>query len=161
MKFKENIFYKAIAELKNNDFEPKAVEYGAESKSCFYNFNVGVSLILAKLLYLNATDNKDCVGIEFFDGYEPSDKMYNSPSEVLETFKNREIEDLKLITFIQDYETMYFTDTFHFHTEKGLIECYSACRVKEDSDEEDTCYDSYNPLYGIECHDPYAKWDRE
>lgn len=165
MKFKDNIFYKAVAELKekSNNFKPKGVEYDYESKSYFYDFDIGVSLILAKLLDLGLTDNQDCVSFEFiFDDYEPKNKAYNSPSEALEMLKNREINDLKMIFFVRDYENMYFTDTFHFHTEKGLIECYSTYRNKEeDPDKEDTCYDSYNPLYGIECNDPYAKWDRE
>lgn len=57
MKFKDNIFYKAY-ELKkqNNDFEPKRREDSSSDTSrVFYDLDVGVTVILARLLEIDTT----------------------------------------------------------------------------------------------------------
>lgn len=144
MKFKDNIFYKAFYELKeNNDFGPKRLECGAESKSYFLDFDIGVSLILFRLFDLNLTNNIDFLDIhlDFKGDTDFSDKVY-SPSEALELLEDREINDLEMISLVGDYETIYSRDTFYFRPEIGLIECYSTYQDKEEEEEEDP-YDIY------------------
>lgn len=136
MKFKDNIFYKAFYELKeNNDFGPKRLERGAESKSYFLDFDIGVAIVVTKLLELNLTNNIDCVDIDldFKGDTDFSSKAY-SPNEALKLLEDREINDLEMISFIGNYETIYSRDTFYFRPEIGLIECYSTYRNKEEED---------------------------
>lgn len=139
MKFKDNTFYKAINELKEkNDFKPKKVEFGLETKICSYDYDIGVQLVLAKLFYLNLTYNQDCVCAEFFsNNFVLRNKVYYSPSEVFKILEDREIKDLRRISFVRDYENMYSNETFYFEPEKGLVECFIAYYGKEEDPKED------------------------
>lgn len=168
MKFKDNAFYKTFYELKekSNFFGPKRVEHGPNSKSYFLDFDIGVAIVVTKLLELNLTNNIDCVDIDLdFKGDTDFNSKAYSPNEALELLEDREINDLEMISFIGDYETIYSRYTFYLRPEDGLVECYSTYQDKIEDPQEDS-YDIYDTdeediLYGIECHDPYAKWDRE
>lgn len=144
MKFKDNAFYKAINELKEkNDFKPKKVEFGLETKICSYDYDIGVQLVLAKLFYLNLTYNQDCVCAEFFsNNFVLRNKVYYSPSEVFKILEDREIKDLRRISFVRDYENMYSNETFYFEPEKNEIELFSTYNYKDYEEEEDP-YDIY------------------
>lgn len=137
MKFKDNIFYKTFYELKekSNFFGPKAVERNYESKSYFLDFDIGVSLILVRLFDLNLTNNIDCVDIDldFKGDTDFSSKAY-SPNEALELLEDREINDLEMISFVGDYETIYSRDTFYLRPEDCLVECYSTYQDKTEED---------------------------
>lgn len=133
MKFKDNIFYKAYeVKEKSNNFECKRVEEdGFKCKEYFYDFDIGVSMILARLLELNLNDNRDYVKIEVdFKGdddldYETRNKAY-SPNEAFELLKDMEVKDLKKISFIRDYTTTYYSDSFYLEPDNDEVSCFSS-----------------------------------
>lgn len=156
MKFKDNIFYKAVAELKekNNNFKPKRKETDFECTRCFYDFDIGMAIVAARLLELILNNNRDYVAIEL-DINVFDDKIRNnySPNEAFEALKDIEVNDLGKISFTKDLGNTYFSDTFFFNPEKGEVECLETYHdTSEDPDEEEELYGSY-------CYDPYFKYD--
>lgn len=134
MKFKDNIFYKAY-ELKkqNNDFEPKRrVDSDADTSRAFYSLDVGVSLVLARLLEIDTTYKSwgYCVGINFnnkniivdYDLKKRLEMEECFPEEALEILKNVDIKDVSSISIVLDNEYSYRSQTFYFTHKHGEIE---------------------------------------
>lgn len=134
MKFKDNIFYKAY-ELKkqNNDFEPKRRENSASDTSrVFYSLDVGVSLILARLLEIDTTYKSwgYCVGINFNNNvlivdYDLKKRLEMEecfPEEALEILKNLDLKDVSSISIVLDGEYSYRSETFYINLKHGEIE---------------------------------------
>lgn len=155
MKFKDNIFYKAYEfKEKSDDFEHKRMgDDKIDYKVYFYDLDVGVSKILARLLELDLNYNRDEVGIEVhfededdFD-YELRNKVY-SPNEALELLKDREVKDLKNISFIRNYPTVYFSDNFYIDLEASEVRHSKTNHDKtEDTSFPDSHYDPYDDFY--------------
>lgn len=140
MKFKDNAFYKAVAELKekNNNLKPKKIE---DDEKYFYDFDIGVSLVLANLLKLSLNNDRYSVEIELdFADFESN--RVHSPNEALELLKNREIKDLVSISIKIDYEIWDSYEKFYFEPEKNEIELFSTYNYKDYEEEEDP-YDIY------------------
>lgn len=129
MKFKDNIFYKVVDELKekSNNFEAKKIEYGVESTTYCYNFNEGLAIVAARLLELNLNNTIDLdVDIELdVDVFDYKLKDHYSPNEAFEILKDVEVNDLVSISFTRDLATRYFDDTFYFYQGQNEIECVS------------------------------------
>ena len=134
MKFKDNIFYKAY-ELKkqNNDFEPKRRENSAaDTSKTFYDLDVGVSLVLSRLLEIDTTYKSwgYCVGINFnnkniivdYDLKKRLEMEECFPEEALEILKNVDIKDVSSISIVLDNEYSYRSQTFYFTHKHGEIE---------------------------------------
>lgn len=134
MKFKDNIFYKAY-ELKkqNNDFEPKRrVDSDADTSRAFYSLDVGVSLVLARLLEIDTTYKSwgYCVGIDFkdknfIDDYDLRGRLERRecfPEQALEILKNVDIKDVSSIAIELDSEYSYRSETFYINCKRGEIE---------------------------------------
>lgn len=140
MKFKDNAFYKAVAELKekNNNLKPKKIE---DDEKYFYDFDIGVSLVLANLLKLSLNNDRYSVEIELdFADFESN--RVHSPDEAFELLKNREIKDLVSISIKIDYEIWDSYEKFYFYPEKNEIELFSTYNYKDYEEEEDP-YDIY------------------
>lgn len=134
MKFKDNIFYKAY-ELKkqNNNFEPKRREdSSSDTRKTFYDLDVGVSLVLSRLLEIDTTYKSlgYCVGIDFKDKNFISDYDLRGrlerrecfPEEALEILKDADIKDISSIEIVLDNEYSYRSQTFYFTHKREEIE---------------------------------------
>lgn len=133
MKFKDNIFYKAY-ELKkqNNDFKPKRRENSAaDTSKTFYDIDVGVSLVLSRLLEIDTTYKNGgyCVGINFnknividYDLRRRLEMEECFPEEALEILKDLDIKDVSSISIVLDNEYSYRSQTFYFTHKHGEIE---------------------------------------
>ncbi len=136
MKFKDNIFYKAYeVKRKSDNFKPKKVE---DAEKYIYDFDIGVSVALSRLLVLSLND-KYSVQIELdFADFERNE-VY-SPDEALELLKDREVDDLESISIEIDCEIGYFSESFYFYQEKAEVKFSSTYYGKE---EEEDPYDIY------------------
>lgn len=134
MKFKDNIFYKAYEIKKqNNDFEPKRREDSSSDTSrVFYDLDVGVSLVLSRLLEIDTTYKSwgYCVGINFnnkniivdYDLKKRLEMEECFPEEALEILKDLDIKDVSSISIVLDNEYSYRSQTFYFTHKHGEIE---------------------------------------
>ena len=134
MKFSDNPFYKSF-ELKKNsdDFEPKRRENSAaDTSKVFYDLDVGVTVILARLLEIYTTYKSwgYCVGIDFKDkdfiaNYDLRGRLERSecfPEEALEVLKDVDIKDVSSIDIELDGEYSYSSRTFYINCKRGEIE---------------------------------------
>lgn len=134
MKFKDNPFYKAYKIKKNSDdFEPKRRENSAaDTSKTFYDLDVGVSLVLSRLLEIDTTYKSlgYCVGIDFknknfISDYDLRGRLERRecfPEEALEILKDSDIKDVSSIEIVLDNEYSYRSQTFYFTHKHGEIE---------------------------------------
>lgn len=134
MKFKDNPFYKAFElKRKTDDFEPKRrVDSAADTSRVFYDLDVGVSVILARLLEIDTTYKSwgYCVGINFknkniivdYDLKKRLEMEECFPEEALEILKNVDIKDVSSISIVLDNEHSYRSQTFYINCKRGEIE---------------------------------------
>lgn len=134
MKFSDNPFYKSFELKKNsNDFEPKRrVDSDADTSRAFYSLDVGVSLVLSRLLEIDTTYKSwgYCVGINFnnkniivdYDLKKRLEMEECFPEEALEILKNVDIKDVSSISIVLDNEYSYRSQTFYFTHKHGEIE---------------------------------------
>ena len=137
MKFKDNVFYKAY-ELKKNsdDFEPKRrVDSSSDTSRVFYDLDVGMSVILARLLEIDTTYKSwgYCVGINFnknidknividYDLRRRLEMEECFPEKALEILKNLDLKDVSSISIVLDGEYSYRSQTFYINCKRGEIE---------------------------------------
>lgn len=129
MKFKDNPFYKAYKIKKNsNDFEPKRyVESSFDRTDCYYDIDVGMSVILAIFLKRDLISNFSDyqVGIDFkdknfIDDYDLRGRLERGecfPEQALEILKNVDIKDINSVSFEVDEE--HFCSIRSFYIEHG------------------------------------------
>lgn len=134
MKFSDNPFYKSFELKKNsNDFEPKRREDSSSDTSrVFYDLDVGVTVILARLLEIDTTYKSlgYCFGIDFkdknfVDDYNLRGRLERGEcflEEVLEILKNVDIKDVSSIEIVLDGEYSYRSQTFYINCKRGEIE---------------------------------------
>lgn len=146
MKFKDNIFYKVVDDLKEktNNFKAKKIEYGIESTTYSYDFDIGVTIVSARLLDLILSKNEDYVEIELdIDVFDYNLKNHYSPNEAYKVLRNVEVDDLVSISFTKlGQATRHSNDTFYFYQGQNEVECVSTFYDKEDP------YSIYNDSYG-------------
>lgn len=146
MKFKDNIFYKVVDDLKEktNNFKAKKIEYGIESTTYSYDFDIGVTIVSARLLDLILSKNEDYVEIELDIAVSDYNlKNHYSPNEAYKVLRNVEVDDLVSISFTKDLATRYFSDTFYFYQEGNEIECVSTFYDKQ-KEEDPQKYDYWD-----------------
>lgn len=146
MKFKDNIFYKVVDELKekSNNFKAKAVEHEIESTKYLYDFDIGVTIVAARLLNLILSKNEDYVEIELdIAVLDYKLKNHYSPNEAFKVLRDTEVDDLVSISFTKDLETRYFNDTFYFYQGQNEIECVSTFYDKQ-KEEDPQKYDYWD-----------------
>lgn len=134
MKFSDNPFYKAFElKRKTDDFEPKRrVDSDADTSRAFYSLDVGVSLVLSRLLEIDTTYKSwgYCVGINFnnkniivdYDLKKRLEMEECFPEEALEILKNLDLKDVSSISIVLDGEYSYRSQTFYINCKRGEIE---------------------------------------
>jgi len=127
MKFKDNAFYKAFELIKKNDnFKYKRTE---GDSTYYYDIEVGVALILYKLLNLHLNNGVyEDVEIKFKKSHPTCDTLPDiySPTDALEVLKDKELKDIDEISFVNEGETFYNSSSFYIHEDKEEIELFES-----------------------------------
>lgn len=134
MKFSDSNIYKAFVLIKKNDnFKPKRVENDLGEKTYYYDIEVGVALILYKLLnlYLNYNSyTKTKIELTFKKertscGMEPDECSYD-PEKILKVLKDKELKELEEISFVNEGETYRYSKTFYIHADKEEVKLFKS-----------------------------------
>ena len=132
MKFKDNEFYKAFELIKKNDNfkHNKRVDNDLGEKT-YYDIEVGVALILYKLLNLYL-DYNSYTKIELTFKKERTscdmkpDECSYYPEKILKVLKDKELKDLEEISFTDEGETYRYSKTFYIHADKEEVELFKS-----------------------------------
>lgn len=133
MKFKDSSIYKAFELIKKNDnFEPKRVDNDLGEKTYYYyDIEVGVALILYKLLNLYLNYNS-YTKIELTFKKERTscstkpDECSYYPEKILKVLKDKELKELEEISFVNAGETYRYSKTFYIHADKEEIKLFKS-----------------------------------
>lgn len=132
MKFSDNPFYKSFELIKkNNDFKEKRVDNDLGEKTYYYDIEVGVALILYKLLNLYLDYNSYTkIELTFKKertscGMEPDECSYD-PEKILKVLKDKELKDLETISFVDEGETYRYSKTFYIHADKEEVKLFKS-----------------------------------
>lgn len=133
MKFKDNEFYKAFELIeKNNNFEPKRVDNDLGEKTYYYyDIEVGVALILYKLLNLYLDYNSYTKITLTFKKERTScdmkpDVCSYDPEKILKVLKDKELKSLEEISFVDEGETYTYSKTFYIYEDKEEVKLFKS-----------------------------------
>lgn len=132
MKFKDNAFYKAFELIKKNDNfkHNKRVDNDLGEKT-YYDIEVGVALILYKLLNLYLNYNS-YTKIELTFKKERTscstkpDVCSYDPEKILKVLKDKELKELEEISFVNAGETYRYSKTFYIHADKEEVKLFKS-----------------------------------
>lgn len=132
MTFKDNAFYKAFELIKKNDNfkHNKRVDNDLGEKT-YYDIEVGVALILYKLLNLYLDYNSYTkIELTFKKkrtscGMKPDVCSYD-PEKILKVLKDKELKELEEISFTDEGETYRYSKTFYIHADKEEVELFKS-----------------------------------
>lgn len=132
MKFKDSSIYKAFELIKkNNNFEPKRVDNDLGEKTYYYDIEVGVALILYKLLNLYLDYNSYTkIELTFKKkrtscGMKPDVCSYD-PEKILKVLKDKELKELEEISFVNAGETYRYSKTFYIYEDKKEVKLFKS-----------------------------------